>query len=69
MMVDAGMTPMQALVAATGEAARCHGRGGQIGTIEAGAAADFLVLSANPLDSIRNTRQIKSVWVAGRQLQ
>lgn len=69
MMVEAGMTPMQVLVAATGAAARCHGKAGVFGTIEAGAAADLLVLDANPLDSIRNTRQIRSVWIAGRQLQ
>ena len=66
MMVESGMTPMQTLVAATGDAARCHGRAGQIGTIEPGAVADLLVLSANPLENIRHTREIKSVWIAGR---
>jgi imidazolonepropionase-like amidohydrolase len=69
MMVDAGMTPMQALVAATGAAAECHGRNGQIGSLQPGASADLLVLDANPLDDIRNTRQIRSVWIAGRRLQ
>ena len=69
MMVEAGMTPMQALVAATGAAAECHGRGGQIGSIQTGAAADFVVLDANPLDNIRNTRSIRSVWIAGRALK
>jgi imidazolonepropionase-like amidohydrolase len=69
MMVEAGMTPMQALVAATGAAAECHGKSGQIGTIENGAAADLLVLDANPLENIRNTRQIRSIWIAGRQVQ
>ena len=44
MMVEAGMTPMQVLVASTGEAARCHGRAGQFGSIEVGASADLLVL-------------------------
>jgi imidazolonepropionase-like amidohydrolase len=68
MMVDAGMTPMQAIVSATGVAAECHGRSGQFGSIQPGAAADLLVLDANPLDDIRNTRQIRSVWIAGRQL-
>ena len=68
MMVDAGMTPMQAIVSATGAAADCHGRSGQFGTIQPGASADLLVLNANPLDDIRNTRQIRSVWIAGRQL-
>jgi imidazolonepropionase-like amidohydrolase len=69
MMVEAGMTPMQVIVASTGEAARCHGRAGQFGSIEVGASADLLVLEANPLESIRNTRRIRSVWITGRQLQ
>jgi imidazolonepropionase-like amidohydrolase len=65
MMVEAGMTPMQALVSATGDAARCHQKAGQIGTLAPGAAADLLILGANPLDSIRNTRSIEQVWIAG----
>lgn len=68
MMVDAGMTPMQALVAATGDAARCHRKTGEIGTIQPGARADLVVLTANPLDDIRNTRRIESVYVAGKRL-
>jgi imidazolonepropionase-like amidohydrolase len=67
MMVDAGLTPMQALVSATGDAARCHQRTGQIGTLAAGAAADLLILGANPLDNIRNTRSIEQVWINGRK--
>ena len=69
MMVESGMTPMQVIVAATGAAAECHGKAGQLGTIQPGAAADLLVLNANPLDDIRNTRQIRSIWIAGRQVQ
>lgn len=68
MMVEAGMTPMQALVSATGDAARCYKRTGEIGSIQAGALADLLVLGANPLDDIRNTRRIDSVWIGGRRL-
>jgi imidazolonepropionase-like amidohydrolase len=68
MMVDAGLTPMQAIVSATGDAARCHQRSGEIGTIQSGAFADLLVLGANPLDDIRNTRRIESVWIGGRRL-
>ncbi len=67
MMVDAGMTPMQALVAATGDAARCHKKDGEFGTLAAGAAADLLILGANPLDNIRNTRTIEQVWIDGRR--
>jgi imidazolonepropionase-like amidohydrolase len=67
MMVDAGLTPMQALVSATGDAARCHRKNGQLGTIAAGAAADLVVLGANPLENIRNTRTIEQVWIAGKK--
>jgi len=67
MMVDAGLTPMQALLSATGDAARCHQRAGQFGTLAAGAAADVLILGANPLDNIRNTRSIEQVWINGRK--
>ena len=69
LMVDAGLTPMQALVAATGEAARCLELDNEIGTLEAGKWADFVVLGANPLDDITNTRTIESVWVAGNVVQ
>jgi imidazolonepropionase-like amidohydrolase len=69
MMVEAGLTPMQVLVSATGDAARCHGKAGQIGTIEPGAAADFVVLQDNPLQDIKATRTIQSVWIAGRVLR
>ena len=67
MMVAAGMTPMQAIVSATGDAARCYKRTGQIGTLAPGAAADLLILGANPLDNIRNTRSIEQVWIAGNK--
>ncbi len=67
MMVEAGLTPMQALVSATGDAARCHQRAGQFGTLAPGAAADVLILGANPLDNIRNTRSIEQVWINGRK--
>ena len=67
MMVDAGLTPMQALVSATGDAAACWGKSGQIGTIAPGAAADLLVLTANPLDRITNTRAIDAIYIGGRR--
>jgi imidazolonepropionase-like amidohydrolase len=67
MMVDAGLTPMQALVSATGDAARCHGKAGEFGTLAPGAAADLLILAANPLQNIRNMRSIEEVWIAGRK--
>lgn len=68
MMVQAGLTPKQALKATTADAARCMRVQGQVGTLEPGAWADLIVLTANPLDNIRNTRSIESVWIAGNRL-
>lgn len=67
-MVEAGLTPMQALVSATGTAARLLHAQDQIGTLETGKWADLLVLSGNPLDDIRNTQKIASVWIAGNRV-
>jgi imidazolonepropionase-like amidohydrolase len=67
MMVQAGLTPMQVIQAATGNAAKLM-RLHNLGTIAPGNAADLLVLNANPLENIRNTREINSVWIAGRKL-
>ena len=63
-MVDAGMTPMQGIVAATSRGAE-YLRLGDSGTLAAGKRADFLVLDANPLDAIANTRRIARVYAAG----
>jgi imidazolonepropionase-like amidohydrolase len=67
MMVDSGLTPMQAIVSATGDAARCYKKNGELGTLAAGSAADLLILGANPLDNIRNTRTIEQVWISGKR--
>jgi imidazolonepropionase-like amidohydrolase len=61
----AGLSPMQALVSATGGAAKALHISNQAGTLEKGKQADFLVLLANPLDDIKNTRSIESVWIGG----
>ena len=66
-MVASGLTPMQALVAATGSAARVMGLAG-LGTLEPGHHADFVVLDADPLADIRHTRRIDAVWIGGRRL-
>jgi imidazolonepropionase-like amidohydrolase len=63
-MVNAGLTPMQSIVSATGTAARAL-KVSDVGTLEPGKWADFLVLAANPLDDIKNTRKLDSVWIAG----
>ena len=67
-MVKSGLSPMQALVAGTMGAAKAANIQQQLGSIAAGKQADLLVLNANPLTDIRNTRQIDSVWIAGRRL-
>jgi len=63
-MVAAGMTPMQVIVAATRNGAEFL-RMADAGTIASGKSADFLVLDANPLDDITNTRRIASVYLRG----
>lgn len=60
LLVQAGLTPAQALVAATANAARVMGRK-DLGAIEPGKLADLLVLGANPLDDVRNARHIDFV--------
>jgi imidazolonepropionase-like amidohydrolase len=65
LMVKAGLTPMQTIVAATGDAARCMKKAGQIGTIQPGAWADLVVYGANPVDDIRNTRALEHVFIGG----
>ena len=68
LMTRAGLTPMQALVSATGGAARVTKLDQHLGTLQPGKWADFIVLGANPLTDIRNTRKIDSVWIAGRRV-
>jgi len=67
MLVEAGMTPMQALVAATGTAAAYVKLQDQ-GIIARDKRANFMVLDANPLDDITNTRRIAQVFVNGREI-
>jgi imidazolonepropionase-like amidohydrolase len=66
-MVAAGMTPMQVIVAATRNGAQFL-RINDAGTIEANKSADFIVLDANPLDNITNTRKISSVYLRGAKV-
>jgi len=65
-LVLGGMSPAQALIAATSNAARILGAEASIGTIEGGKLADIVILDADPLDDIRNTRKIWMVIKGGR---
>jgi imidazolonepropionase-like amidohydrolase len=66
LMVEAGLTPMQAIVAATGTNAEILGGAKQFGTLQSGRRADFLLLDANPLDDIHNTEKLAAVWQSGK---
>lgn len=65
LMVAAGLTPMDAIRAATQSNAELLGSSDRLGTLEAGKQASFLVLDGNPLEDIRNTEKIQSVWLDG----
>ena len=68
-LVKAGLTPYDALVAATRNPAEYLKAGNEFGTIQPGRRADLLLLSANPLADIANTQRIVSVFVGGRQFE
>lgn len=65
-LVEAGLTPMQAIQAATVKPAEFLGRTAEHGTIEVGKRADLVLLDANPLDDIHNTQKIHAVILHGR---
>ena len=65
--VRLGLTPMQALMAGTSKPAQRLGLN-DLGLIRPGMSADLLVLNANPLDDIRNTRTITRVYLRGSEI-
>ena len=67
MMVEAGMSPLDAIRASTGVAADCINVG-DVGTLEPGKWGDLIVLAANPAEDIENTKSIESVWIAGNRV-
>jgi imidazolonepropionase-like amidohydrolase len=67
LMVEAGLTPMQVITAATGSAARFL-HADDLGTLQAGKWADLIVLDRDPLADIHNTRTIEAVYIAGNRV-
>lgn len=68
LMAAAGLTPVQVLRSATGAAADCLSLG-DVGTLQPGRWADFLVLDSDPLADVANTRSLRSVYVAGAEIR
>jgi hypothetical protein len=66
LLVESGLTPMEALQSATRNPARYFGKLTDMGTIEPGKLADLVLLDANPLKDIRNTRKVRLVVLKGR---
>jgi imidazolonepropionase-like amidohydrolase len=64
-LVEAGLTPLEAIHAATGAAAEIIGAEDELGTIREGKLADIVILDADPSINIRNTRRIRAVLLAG----
>jgi imidazolonepropionase-like amidohydrolase len=69
LLVKAGLTPMEAIVAATRNTAISLGHGDEFGTLEPGKRADLLILDADPLEDIRNTQKIQTVIQNGREVK
>jgi imidazolonepropionase-like amidohydrolase len=69
LFVQAGLSPMQALQTATYNAAECLGKLNSMGTVERGKVADLVLLDADPLQDIRNTKKIAAVVVGGKIFQ
>ncbi len=67
-LVDAGFTPLQAISMATRDNAQFLGKSKELGTITSGKLADILVVSANPLDDIRNTQRVDMVFKDGQMI-
>ncbi len=68
LLVDAGLTPMQAIQAATKNNAEWLRQQDRVGTVEKGKIADMIIVNGDPLQDIRNTRKIEMVWKDGKEV-
>ena len=66
LLAESGMSPLDALRAATINAAKFQGKENELGSIDAGKAADIVILTANPIENIANTQSIDTVLLRGR---
>jgi imidazolonepropionase-like amidohydrolase len=68
LMVESGLTPLQAIAAATRTSAEILGATSESGTLAPGKQADFLVLDSDPLEDIHDTEEPSAIWQAGKPL-
>lgn len=68
LLVQAGLTPMEAIKIATADSAKIMGVYKLMGSLEPGKKANFIILNANPLTDIKNTQQINAVWLDGKSV-
>ena len=66
LLVESGLSPIEALQTATKNASECVGSQDSLGTVEEGKIADLILLEGNPLSSIANTKKINSVFFNGQ---
>jgi len=65
LLVEAGLSPMDAIVAATRNGALALRKGDELGTVEPGRLADLTLVSSNPLEDVRNLRKIDRLMLNG----
>jgi imidazolonepropionase-like amidohydrolase len=67
-LVEAGLTPLEALESATGTAADALGLADQTGALQPGLAADFLLVAGDPTTDVRSLRDVQAVWLGGHRV-